>query len=74
MRTNSSAYNGFPPARSRRSCCVSAGSTVCSSSAETSFAVSVSDSGERLILERGRRFESVSYANVPSLLSGGLKT
>ena len=30
MRTNSSAYSGLPPARSRRSCCVSAGSTACS--------------------------------------------
>ena len=48
-RTNSSAYSGLPPARSRIGCCNSAGITVASSRADTRRAVSSWESGARLI-------------------------
>ena len=49
-RTNSSAYRGLPPARSRSARCVSAGRTARSSSEPSSRAVSSSESGARLIV------------------------
>ena len=77
-RTNSSAYSGLPPARSRIGCCSSAGITLASSSAETSRAVSSGDRGARLIgvaLRRPLPIVGVAARNssgraVPTISSG----
>ena len=53
-RTNSSAYNGLPPERSRMARSTSAGRTACSRRFEISRVVSASESGVRLMVMRLR--------------------